>query len=103
MPAPRGKVEVATGKTGNRDLKVEAKNLLLVLGEYIWERQVIAPAEQWRTAVANLRELGKLSIDCALAWGRALKKEHPELATYNFACPHWRVVDAIEGRYAKGR
>jgi hypothetical protein len=28
MPAARGKVEVATGDKGNRDLKVEAKNLL---------------------------------------------------------------------------
>ncbi len=36
----------------------EAKNVLLVLGEYIWERQVIPPAEQWKTAVTNLRTLG---------------------------------------------
>src|SRR5712675_1629236 len=32
----------------------EAKNLLLVLGEYIWQREVIPPAEQWRTAVTHL-------------------------------------------------
>ena len=32
----------------------EAKNLLLVLGEYIWEKQVIPPAEQWQTAVHEL-------------------------------------------------
>ncbi len=38
--------------------ELEAKNLLLVLGEYIWERQVIPPAEQWRTAVTNVRALG---------------------------------------------
>lgn len=37
----------------------EAKNLLLVLGEYIWEKQVIPPQEQWNTAVHNTRELGK--------------------------------------------
>jgi len=36
----------------------EARNLLLVLGEYIWEQQVIPPAEQWRTAVHHLRQLG---------------------------------------------
>src|SRR5438309_10761846 len=36
----------------------EAKNLLLVLGEYIWEQQVIPPQEQWDTAVTNCRELG---------------------------------------------
>ncbi len=36
----------------------EAKNVLLVLGEYIWERQVIPPAEQWKTAATNLHTLG---------------------------------------------
>jgi D-psicose/D-tagatose/L-ribulose 3-epimerase len=41
----------------------EAKNVLLVLGEYVWERQVIAPAEQWQTGVRNLRELGKYAGD----------------------------------------
>jgi maleate isomerase len=45
---------------------------------------------------SNLKELGKIPIDSALAWGRALKKEHPEIDTFNFACPHWRVIDAIE-------
>ena len=37
----------------------DAKNLLLVLGEYIWEKQVIPPQEQWNTAVYNTCELGK--------------------------------------------
>ena len=44
----------------------EAKNLLLVLGEYIWERQVIPPAEQWQTGVRNVRELGKAAADFGL-------------------------------------
>jgi sugar phosphate isomerase/epimerase len=44
----------------------EAKNLLLVLGEYIWERQVIPPAEQWQTGVRNVRELGKYAADLGL-------------------------------------
>src|SRR5581483_5989795 len=35
-----------------------AKNVLVVLGEYIWEQQVIQPVEQWRTGVRNLRQLG---------------------------------------------
>lgn len=35
----------------------QAKNVLLVLGEYIWNREVIPPAEQWRTAVENVRRL----------------------------------------------
>jgi sugar phosphate isomerase/epimerase len=44
----------------------QAKNLLLVLGEYIWEQQVIPPAEQWHTAVTNTRELGKYAGDLGL-------------------------------------
>jgi len=36
----------------------EAHNVLLVLGEYIWEQQVIAPEDQWQWAVEGLRELG---------------------------------------------
>jgi sugar phosphate isomerase/epimerase len=36
----------------------EAKNVLLVLGEYIWNQEVIPPAEQWRTGVENCRRLG---------------------------------------------
>lgn len=35
-----------------------ARNLLLVLGEYIWDRQVIPPAEQWAAGVRHLKELG---------------------------------------------
>lgn len=45
-------------------------NLLLVLGEYIWQQEVIPPPEQWRTAVENVRELGlyagKLGLEIAM-------------------------------------
>lgn len=48
----------------------DAKNLLLVLGEYIWNQEVIPPQEQWNTAVAACRELGdyagNLGIEIAL-------------------------------------
>lgn len=36
-----------------------ARNLLLVIGEYIWQKEVIPPAEQWQTAVEQVRELGE--------------------------------------------
>ncbi len=36
----------------------EARNVLVVIGEYIWNREVIPPAEQWRLGVEALRELG---------------------------------------------
>ncbi len=44
----------------------EAKNVLLVLGEYIWEQQVIPPQEQWQTGVRNVRELGQYAQDRGL-------------------------------------
>jgi maleate isomerase len=44
----------------------------------------------------DIRSLGKIPIDSALDWGRALKKARPDIDTLHFACPHWRVIDAIE-------
>jgi sugar phosphate isomerase/epimerase len=48
----------------------EAKNVLLVLGEYIWNQEVIPPEEQWRTGVENCRRLGdhaaELGVQIAL-------------------------------------
>jgi D-psicose/D-tagatose/L-ribulose 3-epimerase len=44
----------------------EARNVLLVLGEYIWERQVIPPAEQWQAGVRNVRALGQYAADLGL-------------------------------------
>src|SRR5579863_6988764 len=32
-----------------------AKNILLVLGEYIWQREVIPPAEQWKWGIDTCR------------------------------------------------
>jgi D-psicose/D-tagatose/L-ribulose 3-epimerase len=37
----------------------EAKNVLLVIGEYIWNREVIPPEEQWRWGVEGVRKLGE--------------------------------------------
>ncbi len=47
----------------------QARNVLLVLGEYIWNQEVIPPAEQWRTAVENCRRLADYaaSLDVQIA------------------------------------
>jgi sugar phosphate isomerase/epimerase len=37
---------------------LRGKNLLLVVGEYIWNQEVIAPADQWNWAVEGVRQLG---------------------------------------------
>ena len=44
----------------------EAKNLLLVIGEYIWNREVIPPAEQWELGVEAVRMLGRRAADLDL-------------------------------------
>ncbi len=46
--------------------ELQAKNLLLVLGEYIWERQVIPPAEQWTVAVKQCQLLGDYAASLGL-------------------------------------
>ncbi len=48
----------------------EAKNILLVLGEYIWQREVIPPEAQWQWGIETCRRLGdyadRKGIDIAL-------------------------------------
>jgi sugar phosphate isomerase/epimerase len=44
----------------------QARNLLLVLGEYIWNREVIAADDQWRWAVQNCRVLADYAADLDL-------------------------------------
>ncbi len=48
----------------------QAKNVLLVLGEYLWQREVIPPQSQWQWAIETCRRIGdyadKKKIDIAL-------------------------------------
>jgi sugar phosphate isomerase/epimerase len=71
----------------------DARNLLLVLGEYIWERQVIAPAEQWQTGVRNVRELGKYAADLGLEI--ALELEPFKLSLVNNVDSMTRFLDDV--------
>ncbi|MEX0325175.1 MAG: sugar phosphate isomerase/epimerase family protein [Puniceicoccaceae bacterium] len=38
--------------------RLGGKNVLLVLGEYLWQKEVIPPEAQWQWAVDSCRELG---------------------------------------------
>jgi len=58
-----------------------ARNLLLVLGEYIWQQEVIPPADQWRWAVENTRALGAHAADLGLEI--AIELEPFELSLIN--------------------
>jgi D-psicose/D-tagatose/L-ribulose 3-epimerase len=71
----------------------QAKNVLLVIGEYIWETQVIPPAEQWRTAVNNLRELGHYAADLGVQI--ALELEPFKLSLLNNVDTMVRFIDDV--------
>ena len=73
--------------------ELEARNLLLVLGEYIWERQVIPPAEQWQTGARNVRELGKAAADFGLEI--ALELEPFKLSLVNNVETMVRFLDEV--------
>ena len=72
----------------------EARNVLLVLGEYIWEQQVIPPAEQWQAAVRNVRELGKYAADLGLQI--ALELEPFRLSLLNNVDSMVRFLDDVD-------
>jgi len=57
----------------------EARNVLLVLGEYIWQREVIPPAEQWAAGVANVRSLAAHAADLGLEIALELEPFHLSL------------------------
>jgi D-psicose/D-tagatose/L-ribulose 3-epimerase len=71
----------------------EAKNVLLVLGEYIWQQEVIPPAEQWQIGVKNLRELGAYAADLGLQI--ALELEPFKLSLVNNVESMERFLDEV--------
>jgi D-psicose/D-tagatose/L-ribulose 3-epimerase len=73
--------------------ELEAKNLLLVLGEYIWEKQVIPPAEQWQTAVGHCRQLGNCAAHLGLQI--ALELEPFKLSLLNNVDSMVRFIDEV--------
>jgi sugar phosphate isomerase/epimerase len=46
--------------------ELEAKNVLLVLGEYIWQQEVIQPKDQWAWAVEETRKAGEYAASLGL-------------------------------------
>jgi sugar phosphate isomerase/epimerase len=69
--------------------ELEARNVLLVLGEYVWQREVIPPAEQWGWAVEAGRSLGdhaaRLGLEIAMElepFALSLLNDVPSMARY---------------------
>ena len=80
-----------------------AGNLLLVLGEYIWQREVIAPTDQWNWAVETCRELGDYAdtkhVDIALElepFRLSLLNNITEMVRFIDDCNHPRVRANID-------
>lgn len=80
-----------------------AKNILLVLGEYIWQREVIPPAAQWGWAIETCRILGdyadKKNVDIALElepFRLSLLNSVEKMAAFVDECAHPRVRANID-------
>jgi D-psicose/D-tagatose/L-ribulose 3-epimerase len=73
--------------------ELNARNLLLVLGEYIWERQVIPAKEQWAMAVVNLKILGEYAAKLGLQI--ALELEPFKLSLLNNVTNMVRFIDEV--------
>jgi D-psicose/D-tagatose/L-ribulose 3-epimerase len=72
----------------------EAKNVLLVIGEYIWQKEVIPPAEQWQTGVEAVRRLGERAQDLSLEI--VLEMEPFPLSLVNNIDTMVRFLDAVD-------
>jgi len=59
--------------------ELDARNMLLVLGEYIWEQEVIAPSAQWSWAVEHVRELAAYAAELGLEIAIELEPFHLSL------------------------
>lgn len=80
-----------------------AKNILLVLGEYIWQREVIPAAAQWQWGLETCRRLGdyaeKKKIDIALElepFRLSLLNNIDEMVRFVDECNHPRVRANID-------
>jgi sugar phosphate isomerase/epimerase len=80
-----------------------ASNILLVLGEYIWQREVIPPEDQWQWGIETCRRLGdyadKRGIDIALElepFRLSLLNNVSSMVSFVKACKHPRVKANID-------
>jgi D-psicose/D-tagatose/L-ribulose 3-epimerase len=73
--------------------ELEGRNLLLVLGEYLWQQEVIAPRDQWDWAVEHVRELGEHAAGLGLEIALELEPFH--LSLINDLPKMIRFLDAV--------
>lgn len=80
-----------------------ARNVLLVLGEYVWQREVIPPRDQWRWGIEACRRLGdyagRKGVDIALElepFRLSLLNNVKEMVRFIDECGHPRVRANID-------
>ena len=87
------------------DLAAEfgAQNILLVLGEYIWQREVIPPAAQWQWAIETCRQIAdyadRKNVDLALElepFRLSLLNNVDEMVRFVNGCKHRRIRANID-------
>ena len=69
-------------------------NLLLVVGEYIWQQQVISPPAQWKVGVENVRRLGEYAGTLGLEI--AIELEPFALSLVNTVDTMLRFLDEVD-------
>ncbi len=69
-------------------------NLLLVIGEYIWQQEVIPPEEQWKIGVENVRALGEYAKDLGVEI--ALELEPFKLSLINSVDTMLKFMDDVD-------
>jgi D-psicose/D-tagatose/L-ribulose 3-epimerase len=74
--------------------ELQAENLLLVLGEYIWNREVIPPHQQWRTGADNCRRLADYAASLGIRI--ALELEPFPLSLLNSVDSMCRFIDEVD-------
>lgn len=70
-----------------------AKNILLVLGEYIWQREVIPPQAQWDWGVETVRQIGLYAAERGI--DIALELEPFRLSLLNGVLAMARFIDEV--------
>jgi sugar phosphate isomerase/epimerase len=80
-----------------------AQNVLVVLGEYIWQREVISPGAQWQWAIESCRRLGDYAgqsgVDLALElepFRLSLLNNVDSMVRFIDECAHPRVRANID-------
>jgi sugar phosphate isomerase/epimerase len=71
-----------------------AANVLLVIGEYIWNQEVIPPQEQWELGVGAVQVLGRHAADLGLEIALELEPFH--LSLINSVDTMVRFLDDVE-------